>query len=169
MRSIRRPRPPAWRESFTLMAVDGSLGSIPAFADAADAAYDPMGFVTFGKHDLVWERASRPGSYFIRDLNTATRKLDRYRTEFTGTSRREGDALLLTPRELLKCSAVFVCRNQPSALVYRGRKLSVPTGYDQTHVRILDPSAAQSMTIPMEEARARFESLGSDYICCLPL
>ena len=30
MRSIWRLRPLAWRKSFTLMAVDGSLGSIPA-------------------------------------------------------------------------------------------------------------------------------------------
>ena len=129
-----------------------------------------MGFVTFGKHDLVWERASRPGSYFIRDLNTATRKLDRYRTEFTGTSRREGDALLLDASgSSLNVALFFVCRNQP-VLLYTGEgSFLYLTGYDQTHVRIWDPSAAQSMTIPMEEARARFESLGSDYICCLPL
>ena len=146
------------------------IGIYSSFADAADAAYDPMGFVTFGKHDLVWERASRPGSYFIRDLNTASRKLDRYRTEFTGTSRREGDALLLDASgSSLNIALLFVCRNQP-VLLYTGEgSFLYLTGYDQTHVRIWDPSAAQSMIIPMEEARARFESLGSDYICCLPL
>ena len=129
-----------------------------------------MGFVTFGKHDLVWERASRPGSYFIRDLNTASRKLDRYRTEFTGTSRREGDALLLDASgSSLNVALFFVCRNQPVLLYTREGSFLYLTGYDQIHVRIWDPSAAQSMTIPMEEARARFESLGSDYICCLPL
>lgn len=85
-----------------------------------------MGFVTFGKHDLVWERASRPGSYFIRDLNTASRKLDRYRTDFTGTSRREGDALLLDALgELLKCGAVFRLPEPAGAFVYWGRELSV--------------------------------------------
>ena len=102
------------------------IGIYSSFADAADAAYDPMGFVTFGKHDLVWERASRPGSYFIRDLNTASRKLDRYRTEFTGTSRREGDALLLDASgSSLNVALFFVCRNQPvllyTCLLYTSR------------------------------------------------
>ena len=82
----------------------------------------------------------------------------------------EGDALLLDASgSSLNAALFFVCRNQP-VLLYTGEgSFLYLTGYDQTHVRIWDPSAAQSMTIPMEEARARFESLGSDYICCLPL
>lgn len=110
----------------------------------------------------MWERASRPGSYFIRDLNTASRKLDRYRTEFTGTSRREGDALLLDASgSSLNVALFFVCRNQP-VLLYTGEgSFLYLTGYDQTHVRIWDPSAAQSMTIPMRRPEPGLKALAA--------
>lgn len=143
------------------------LGSFQSFADAADAAYDCMGFVTAGRNTVIWARANRSGSYYIRDVASAARRIERYRQEFDGTSSWDGDVLLLDASGCtLNQALYFVGRNIP-VLVYTGEgRFLYLTGYDQTHVRVMDPVTGQTETMAADAAKEYFDRLGNDYICC---
>lgn len=144
------------------------LGRYSDFSQAADAAYGCMGFVTFGRNTVIWARANKASSYSIRDVSGAVRRLERYRTEFGGESFRDGDTLLLDASGCtLNQVLYFVSQNMP-VLLYTGEGSFVYlTGYDQTHVRILDPVTGQSETLTLENAKAYFDQTGNDYICCV--
>ena len=144
------------------------VGRFSDFAAAASAVYDSMGFVSFGKNTVIWERANKANSYFIRDVSGAARRLERYRTEFTGESRTEGGTLLLDASgSALNQILYFVGQNTP-VLLYTGEDRFVYlTGYDQSHVRIWDPATGQSETMSMDSAQAYFDQIGNDYICCV--
>ena len=144
------------------------LGRYSDFSQAADAAYGCMGFVTFGRNTVIWARANKASSYSIRDVSGAVRRMERYRTEFGGESFRDGDTLLLDASGCtLNQVLYFVSQNMP-VLLYTGEGSFVYlTGYDQTHVRILDPVTGQSETLTLENAKAYFDQTGNDYICCV--
>lgn len=146
------------------------LGRYLKFADAADAAYDCMGFVTAGRNDVIWARAGRNASFYIRDVPAASRRLERYRTEFDGTSIREDETLLLDASGCTLNEALYFVGQNAVVLIYTGEgNCLYLTGYDQSHVRTLDPSTGQSETLAMDSAREYFDSLGNDYICCVPM
>ena len=145
------------------------LGSFTSFADAADAAYDCMGFVTAGEYGRIWSRAARPGSSYIRDVPEAVKNQEKYRDSFTGDSLTIDDGLLLEATGAgLNRILSFVSRDIPVRINQgEGRYLYV-TGYDQSHVRIWDPVASQSESLAMETAAEQFEADGNDFICWIP-
>ena len=128
------------------------LGSYGEFSDAAHAAYDCMGFVSY-----------------IRDISTAGRRLERYRSVFTGESILEEENILLDASGAsLNQVLYFVGQNIP-VLVYTGEgSYLYLTGYDQGHVRVFNPAVGQTETLTMDSAAEEFERLGNDFICCVP-
>lgn len=146
------------------------LGRYLKFADAADAAYDCMGFVAAGRNDVIWARANRNASYYIRDVSAASRRLERYRTEFDGSSFLDGETLLLDASGCTLNEALYFTGQNMAVLLYTGEGSCLYlTGYDQSHVRTLDPTTGQSETLPLDTAKEYFDNLGNDYICCIPV
>lgn len=144
------------------------LGRYSSFADAAGAAYDCMGFVTAGRDTVIWVRANRNASYYIRDMAAASRRLERYRQEFDGTSYWDGDTLLLDASGCtLNQALYFVGQNMPVILYTGEGSFLYLTGYDQAHVRVLDPSTGQTETLALDDAQEYFDRIGNDYICCI--
>lgn len=144
------------------------LGRFLDFSDAVAAAYDSMGFVSAGKDKVIWVRANKPNSYYIRDLTAALRRIERNRESFLGSRWAEDESLML---ELSGCTLnqvlYYVGQNVP-VLVYTGEgSFLYLTGYDQGHVRVYDPAAGDSETWDMESAETYFSGLGNDYICCI--
>ena len=146
------------------------LGSFADFSDAAHAAYDCMGFVTVGRNQVIWVRANRASTNYIRDISTAGRRLERYRSVFTGESVLEEENILLDASGAsLNQILYFVGQNIP-VLVYTGEgSFLYLTGYDQGHVRIFNPDMGQTETLAMDSAAEEFERLGNDFICCVPV
>lgn len=144
------------------------LGRYSGFAEAAQAAYDTMGFVSIGENKPVWVRANKSGAYFIRDVQNAVNKTEQYRKEFTGESRKLENALLLeasgTP---LNQVLVLVSTGYPVVVNTGLDSYLYVTGFDQGHVRIWDPVTEQSETLTFESANERFEESGNDFICCI--
>ena len=144
------------------------LGRYYGFAEAAQAAYDTMGFVSIGENKPVWVRANKSGAYFIRDVQNAVNKTEQYRKEFTGESRKLENALLLeasgTP---LNQVLVLVSTGYPVVVNTGLDSYLYVTGFDQGHVRIWDPVTEQSETLTFESANERFEESGNDFICCI--
>lgn len=144
------------------------LGVFADFADAAQASYDTMGFVSVGRDDPLWVRANKTGAYFMRDVQNAVKQAEQFRDDFTGESRKTEDGLFLeasgTP---LNQILTFVTAGYP-VLVYTGvdRYLYI-TGFDQGHIRVWDPMTEQSETLALEMANERFERSGNDFICCI--
>lgn len=144
------------------------LGSFADFADAANAAYDCMGFVTVGRNQVIWARANRASTNYIRDISAASRRLERYRSAFTGESILEEETVLLDASGAsLNQVLYFVGQNMP-VLVYTGEGSSLYlTGHDQGHVRVFNPVTGQTETLAMDSAAEEFERLGNDFICCV--
>ena len=141
-------------------------GTYDHFSDAAQAAYETMGFVTIGQHEPIWIRANRPGAYFMRDIQGNFRDMEEKRESFNGHTMQTEDGLFLEATgTALNQILYFVGMNRPVLLnTGEGRCLYL-TGYDQGHVRVWNPLTGQSETITLEEAAKRFEKLGNDYIC----
>ena len=145
------------------------LGGFTSFKEAADAAYECMGFVTVGKNGRIWSRAGRPGSSYIRDVSGTVKNQEKYNDSFTGESQRTGDGLLLEASGSgLNRILSFVSRDIPVRInLGEGRYLYI-TGYDQSHVRVWDPVSGQSETLAMETAAGQFEAAGNDFTCWIP-
>jgi len=146
------------------------LGRYLTFAEAAGAAYDCMGFVAAGRNDIIWARANKGASYYIRDISSASRRLERYQSEFTGVSAIDGETLLLDASGCTLNEALYFVGRGMIVLIYTGEgKYLYLTGYDQAHVRTLDPATGQVEIMAIETARDYFDQLGNDYICCVPV
>lgn len=144
------------------------LGVYTKFADAAQAAYDCMGFVSVGKNDPIWIRGNKSGAYFIRDVQGIARSMERYRAEFTGESLQTEECLLLDASgTALNQILYFVGENHPVLVNIGEGRYQYLTGYDQGHVRVWDPLTGESDTLSLDTASARFEKLGNDFICCI--
>ena len=144
------------------------LGVFTEFKDAVSEAYDRMGFVMFGKHELIWARANKPSSNYIRDVSGALRYLERYRTEFTGKSARSGECLLLEASGCTLNQMLYFVGMDIPVLLYTGEgEYVVITGYDQSHVRLYDPASGQSETRSPENVQELFDAAGNDFICCI--
>lgn len=146
------------------------LGSFADFSAASHTAYDCMGFVTVGRNQVIWVRANRASTNYIRDISTAGRRLERYRSVFTGESVLEEENILLDASGAsLNQVLYFVGQNVP-VLVYTGEgSFLYLTGYDQGHVRIFNPAMGQTETLTMDSAAEEFGRLGNDFICCVPV
>ena len=145
------------------------LGRFVRFADAAAAAYDCMGFVTVRKGEIIWERANRTNAGYVRDLQTSSRWLERYRSEFTGTARTEDGGLLLDASGASLTQILYFAGRNIPVLVYTGEGTFVyVTGYDPGHVRVQDPAEGTVENMTVESARTYFEASGNDYICYIP-
>ncbi len=142
------------------------LGIYTDFADAAQMAYDNMGFVSLGANEPVWSRVNKPGSYFMRDVQNAVKQFEQKKDLFTGVSLKTEDGIVLDASgTALNQVLYFVGQNHP-VLVNTGMgRYQYLTGYDQGHVRIWDPMSEQSETIALETAKVRFENAGNDFIC----
>lgn len=144
------------------------LGIFTDFSDAAQAAYDAMGLVSVGRNHPIWIRANKSGVYFMRDVQSAVKRLEAYRMEFTGESRETEDGLFLeatgTP---LSQILTFVSDHVPVLANIGSGRYQYLTGYDQGHVRIWDPMTEQSETLTLESANERFEGSGNDFLCFL--
>ena len=144
------------------------LGVFTEFKDAVSEAYDRMGFVMYGKHELIWARANKPSSNYIRDVSGALRYLERYRTEFTGKSARSGECLLLEASGCTLNQMLYFVGMDIPVLLYTGEgEYVVITGYDQSHVRLYDPASGQSETRSPENVQELFDAAGNDFICCI--
>lgn len=144
------------------------LGIFTDFADAVAASYDRMGMVMDGKHTMIWARANKPSSAYIRDITGTLRCLDRYRAEFSGESMWSGDCLLLEASGCtLNQMLYFVGKNMPVLLNTGEGSCLVLTGFDQSHVRVYDPVSGQTETMSMENAEGYFSGRGNDFICCV--
>lgn len=144
------------------------LGIFTEFSDAAQEAYDAMGFVSVGRNHPIWIRANKSGAYFIRDVQTAVKRLEAYRTEFTGESRTTEDGLFLEATGTSLSQILTFVSDHVLVLANTGSgRYQYLTGYDQGHVRIWDPLTEQSETLTLESANERFEGSGNDFLCFL--
>lgn len=144
------------------------LGIYTDFADAAEAAYDCMGFVCAGKNEPVWVRGNKSSAYFARDVQKIVKSMEEYRKEFSGVSMWKEDVLLLeTSGAELNQILYFVGQNFPAAVNLGEGDYRCITGYDQTHVRLWNPYTNQPETMSFDAAKSLFEQHGNDYICCV--
>lgn len=159
---------PAEKVEFYAYGRGRLLGIYSKFAEAAQAAFDTMGFVSVGENEPVWVRANKSGAYFMRDVQNIIKQAEPYREEFTGESRKAEDVLLLdasgTP---LSQILVLVSAGHPVAVYTGPDSYLYVTGFDQGHVRVWNPLTEQSETLALESANERFESSGNDFICCI--
>jgi len=159
---------PAERVEFYAYGRGCLLGIYSDFAEAAQAAYDTMGFVSLGENEPLWVRANKAGAYFMRDVQNIVKQTDAYHAEFTGESRNVEGALLLeasgTP---LNQVLVFVSAGYPVIAHTGPDSWLYVTGFDQGHVRVWNPVTEQSETLTLESANERFEGSGNDFICCI--
>lgn len=146
------------------------LGKYVAFSDAVNAAYDSMGFVTDEQDRMLWVRGNKVNSYNIRDIAAATRRLERYRGEFTGNRLLEDGNLMLDASGCtLNQILYFVGKGMP-VLIYTGEgSFSYITGYDQAHVTVYNPVTGSSEKMELDQAQAYLDGLGNDYVCCVVL
>ena len=140
------------------------------FADAAQAAYDHMGFVTAGRDRTIWVRGNRASAFYIRDLTAGSALLERYRDSFEKNQTMEdGTFLLDASGSSIVQVLYFVGQNIP-VLAYTGEGACMYlTGYDQTHVRVYHPESWTTEVLSMETANQMFGAAGYDFICCVPV
>ncbi len=144
------------------------LGRYVSFADAADAAYDSMGFVCLGRDETIWERANKPNSHNIRDYTSAIRRLERNADDFENGKRAEDDSLMLDLSGATLNQVLFFVGNDIPVLAYTGVGKGVYLiGYDRTTLRVYDPDTGLTATWDLDEAEDYFERLGNDYIVCV--
>ncbi len=144
------------------------LGRYVNFADAADAAYDSMGFVSLGRDETVWERANKPNSANIRDYTTAIRRLERNTDDFENGKRGEDESLMIDLSGATLNQVLFFVGNGMPVLAYTGVGEGVYLiGYDRTSVRIYDPGTGSTATWELDDAEDYFERLGNDFIVCV--
>lgn len=145
------------------------LGIYDDFADAAQAAYDSMGFVSVGANEPIWSRINRPTAYFVRDVQNAVKQFEQTKDLFTGVSLQTENGLVLDASGTALNQILYFVGQNRLVLVNTGSdSYQYLTGYDQGHVRIWDPMSEQSETIALETAKERFESSGNDFICFIP-
>ena len=145
------------------------LGRFVEFADAAETAYNSMGFVTAGRDRIIWVRGNRASASYIRDITSASRLMERYRDSFESNQTMEdGTFLLDASGSRIAQVLYFVGQNIP-VLAYTGEGTSMYlTGYDQTHVRVYHPESGATEVLSMETANQVFGAAGYDFICCVP-
>ena len=145
------------------------LGRFVDFADAAETAYNNMGFVTVGRDQTIWIRGNRASASYIRDFSSASRLMERYRDSFQSNQTMEdGTFLLDASGSRITQVLYFVGQNIP-VLAYTGEGTYVYlTGYDQTHVRVYHPESGAAEVLSMETANQMFGAAGYDFICCIP-
>ena len=145
------------------------LGRFVEFADAAETAYNSMGFVTAGRDRIIWARGNRASASYIRDISSASRLMERYRDSFESNQTMEdGTFLLDASGSRIAQVLYFVGQNIP-VLAYTGEGTSMYlTGYDQTHVRVYHPESGAAEVLSMETANQVFGAAGYDFICCVP-
>jgi len=142
------------------------LGIFRNFADAAQVAYDNMGFVSAGLNKPIWSRINKPGSYFMRDVQDAIKQFEQKKELFTGVSRGLEDGIVLDASGTALNQILYFVGQNHLVLANTGYgRYQYLTGYDQGHVRIWDPVSEQSETIALENAKERFENAGNDFIC----
>lgn len=158
--------PTAASASFYAYGRGRFLGRFVHFSDAAEAAYDRMGFVCFGRDEIVWTRGGKPNSGYIRDYQAAIRRLTRNESEAAGTGYTdEGSLMLELTGSSLNQVLYFVGNGMPVA-AYTGEGQCVYlTGYDRQTVRVWDPESASSETWGLEETAAYFEKYWNDFLC----
>ena len=146
------------------------LGRFVDFADAAQAAYDHMGFVTAGRDRTIWVRGNRASAFYIRDLTAGSALLERYRDSFEKNQTMEdGTFLLDASGSSIVQVLYFVGQNIP-VLAYTGEGTCMYlNGYDQTHVRVYHPESGTTEVLSMETANQMFGAAGYDFICCVPV
>ena len=145
------------------------LGRFVDFADAAETAYNHMGFVTAGRDRTIWVRGNRASASNIRDISSASRLMERYRDSFESNQMMEdGTFLLDASGSRIVQVLYFVGQNIP-VLAYTGEGTSMYlTGYDQTHVRVYHPESGATEVLSMETANQMFGAAGCDFVCCIP-
>lgn len=145
------------------------LGRFVDFADAAEIAYNHMGFVTAGRDRTIWVRGNRASASNIRDISSASRLMERYRDSFESNQMMEdGTFLLDASGSRIVQVLYFVGQNIP-VLAYTGEGTSMYlTGYDQTHVRVYHPESGATEVLSMETANQMFGAAGCDFVCCIP-
>lgn len=162
-------RPPADTLEFYAYGRGRYLGRFVRFADAVAASFDSMGFVTAGRDRLVWARGNKANSYNIRDLDAASRRVERYRQEFEKSGWVEDDYLMLDASGCTLSQVLYFVGNGIPVLAYTGEgRFVYLSGYDRSHVRIHDPLTDRSETVDMSAAEEYLEALGNDYVCCVP-
>ncbi len=146
------------------------LGEFTTFADAADAAYDSMGFVAVRRSDPIWIRANKPGAYFMRDVQGAVDEAEERRGAFTGVSTWTEEGLYLDASGAeLNQVLYFVSQGYPVLINIGNGRTQYLTGFDQGHVRVWNETSGQSETLALDTATERFEQLGNDFICWISL
>ena len=145
------------------------LGRFVEFSDAAETAYNSMGFVTAGRDRIIWVRGNRASASYIRDITSASRLMERYLDSFEiNQTMEDGTFLLDASGSTIIQVLYFVGQNIP-VLAYTGEGTSMYlTGYDQTHVRVYHPESGATEVLSMETANQMLGAAGYDFICCVP-
>ena len=142
------------------------LGIFNDFAEAAQIAYDSMGFVSAGSNHPIWSRINKPNAYFMRDVQNTVKQFEDRKEMFTGVSVSVEDGLALDASGTALNQILYFVGQNHLVLVNTGYgRYQYLTGYDQGHVRIWDPMSEQSETIALETAKERFGKAGNDFIC----
>ena len=145
------------------------LGRYLQFSEAAAAAYDSMGFVTAGRNQVIWVRAGKSNSYYIRDMETAVRTMERNRETVTGTGWLEDGSLILDASGTDISQILYFVGKGIPVLAYTGEgEYEYLVGYDQVYVRVYNPAAGTTETITQEAAGAVYTQSGNDFLCCIP-
>lgn len=145
------------------------LGRYNEFAQAAAAAYDAMGFVAAGKNDVLWVRANKPGTYSLRDPETAVRGMERIRETASGSGWTENGEFLLDASGTELAQILYFAGQGVPVLVYTGEgQYEYITGFDQVYVRVYNPITGLTETMTQETAAAEYARLGNDFLCLIP-
>ncbi len=144
------------------------LGRYVNFADAANAAYDSMGFVCLGRDETIWERANKPNSHNIRDYTGAIRRLERNTDDFENGKLAEDESLMLDLSGASLNQVLFFVGNDMPVLAYTGVGEGVYlVGYDRTSLRVYNPDTGLTSTWELDAAEDYFERQGNDFIVCV--
>lgn len=137
------------------------------FTEAVQLAYNKMGYVTDGNHQILYNRINRNPTKTIRDPKTAAYRLTSHLGE-VASSQIYDDIMILDARGCsLSQVLYFIDQGIPVAAYQGDGGYLLLYGYDQYNVSIYDPVSESTYKMGLGDGNTYFQSLNNDFICGL--
>lgn len=144
------------------------LGVTGDFSQALSLAYDRMGIVTDGNHQILWGRVNRRDTAGIRDVSAAFAPLERHLGDVTSSHTFSDGVTVLDARGCsMQQLLYFIGRGIP-VVGYTGEgSYLILCGYDQYNVTVYDPSTRETYKAGLNDSTEFFRQRGNDFLCAV--
>lgn len=142
------------------------LGITSDFSQAVSLAYERMGIVTDGNHQILWGRVNRGTAREIKDPLTVFAAMERRLSSFSSNRNYNDGITLLDARGCTMQQMLYFVDQGFPVIGYTGEgSYLLLCGFDQYNVTVYDPASKETYKAGLNDSTEYFRARGNDFVC----